>query len=438
MLFYNTRLNEVTASNGGYSNFGVPIRDTYVTIGGGMGHGQRGILYEPVFKTERSKVGVVIIHSDGDYSTFNICAELAKRGYVTFGGQVADPDSLLDDKWLSVKNAVNFLRAIKGVEKVVLMGHSGGATLMSSYQAVAENGADIFKKPDMIYKGKFEGELPAADGIMIFDSNWGNGSMTLFSVDPAVVEEGNGVKLDPQFDLFSEKNGFNPNGCSEYSDEFIKNFLAAQRERNNAIIKRALDRLTLLEQGKGNYTDDEPFIVTGGSQIAPLNKLFPTDTKLFAHTKGEYTLLHQDGSATVQVVPSVRQPRGNRSMTPVYRFGTVVTTVRHYLNERSVLAGEDYNITPTGAVGILWDRAYDCTPANVKHVHIPALISGMTGGYEYLAAEDIYNNIGSEDKTIAFIEGASHNFNAADPKWGDTEKVLFDYAANWLQEKFVG
>ena len=59
---------------------------------------------------------------------------------------------------------------------------------------------------------------------------------------------------------------------------------------------------------------------------------------------------------------------------------------------------------------------------------------GLTGGYEYLAAEMIYNNTPSQDKSIAFVEGASHMFAPVDPKWGDTEKVLYDYMAKWLSQ----
>lgn len=68
---------------------------------------------------------------------------------------------------------------------------------------------------------------------------------------------------------------------------------------------------------------------------------------------------------------------------------------------------------------------------------------GMTGSYEFLAAEQIYENIKSENKTMAFVEGASHNFVPQEDaenypgQFGDTVKICFDYVANWLcQAKF--
>lgn len=46
----------------------------------------------------------------------------------------------------------------------------------------------------------------------------------------------------------------------------------------------------------------------------------------------------------------------------------------------------------------------------------------------------------SSDKSIAFIEGAGHKFRAVDEKYGDTEKILYDFMDKWLSEpgRFIG
>lgn len=60
---------------------------------------------------------------------------------------------------------------------------------------------------------------------------------------------------------------------------------------------------------------------------------------------------------------------------------------------------------------------------------------GMTGSYEGLAAEEIYNNAPGSDKTIAFVEGAGHNFdNQGRKEFGDTQKIVFDHVDGWLSE----
>lgn len=67
----------------------------------------------------------------------------------------------------------------------------------------------------------------------------------------------------------------------------------------------------------------------------------------------------------------------------------------------------------------------------------------MTGSYEYLTAEYLFDNSPAFYKTIAFVEGAGHMFNADknaekynNADYGDTVKVLFDYVAQWLAQTF--
>lgn len=430
MLKFDWKTKSITSSNGGYQNDGLLIRDIYVRLGNGI-LGMHCMLYEPMVAVEKSKIGVVIIHSDDDYSTFPIGGELAKRGYRTLCGQVTNSHSTLEEKMLDIKHAVEFLKHYPGITKVVLMGHSGGATLMSAYQSVAEKGVQVYQGDNMLIKCNLKEALIPADGMMALDSNWGNGSMTLLSVDPAIVEEGNGVKLDPELDVFNPANGFNPEG-SAYSDAFLKKFFAAQAERNNAIIKRALERLHALERGKGNYADDEPFIVTAAAQFAPCNKLIPQDTRLVSHTKQPYPLLHWDGSTTQEIIRCVRHARGGRSVAP--SVGTaVIDTVRSYLTNRAVIAGSDYAIREDCIEGIQWENTFNCTPNNIRNISVPLLVMGMTGSYEYLAAETVYHNAASTDKSIAFVEGAGHNFdNRGCEEYGDTQKLVFDHVDQWL------
>ena len=74
-------------------------------------------------------------------------------------------------------------------------------------------------------------------------------------------------------------------------------------------------------------------------------------------------------------------------------------------------------------------------------VSAPLLVMGMTGGYEFLAAEIIHENTPKiADKTIAFVEGATHTFDPARDceaypgQFGDTIKTMFDYVDRWLSQ----
>ena len=442
MLKFDPVAKTITETTGGYLDAGMPIRDTYVKLAGWLNH-QRGILYEPVTPCEKSSIAIVNVHSDSDYTDFNISAEMAKRGYRSFGGQVVG--TTLDEKLVDIKHIVDFLRAIPGVEKVILMGHSGGATLMSAYQNAAENGIQALKSENLIYKSTLNEELTPADGVLLLDANWGNCAMTLFSIDPAIVEEGNGMKLNPELDTFNPENGFDPKG-STYPKEFLDKFFAAQAARNNRIVDLALERLEAIERGEGMFREDEPFIVAGAAQYAPCNKLFPQDLSLIAHTREERDLLHADGSITHEIVRSLRNPRFDRSMTPTMHMGVVQTTVRAFLSERAVYAKPDYYFHADGAAGVDWDNVYSSAVPNMRKVSVPLLCMGMTGGYEFLASEVIFDNAASADKTLTFVEGATHNFSPEHEvkkfpgQFGDTEKLTFDYIDNWLSTpgRFLG
>lgn len=412
----------------------------YLRIGEFM-RGIDGVLYSPSGKTK--EVGVVVLHSDSDYLSFPGGPALAQRGFLTLCANVEDPGAPLERKLRDVKLAMEAMKAQSGIEYVVLLGHSGGATLMSCYEAVAENGPDIFRDGGRIVPmGEVE-ELPPADAVMLIDSNFGNGVMTLVSIDPAVTDETQGAATDPSFSPYTPESGYVRDGETCYTEEFKDRFFAAQAHRQTRLMAEALERYHAIEEHEGRYIDDEPFLIPGGSQFAPNNRLFPQDLHLLAHTKGAYDLLHgRDGSVTHEVIRSVRRARGDLYATPLYGLGAMTTTVRTYLSSNCVRTLPGYGVKEDGIDGIDYDSAFCCTPGNVKHIRRPMLIMGMTGGYECIASEIIYQNAAAPDKTIAFVEGGTHMLGTAHDaeeypgQFGDAAATLFDHIASWLNSKF--
>ena len=275
--------------------------------------------------------------------------------------------------------------------------------------------------------------MEPADGVMLLDANWGNGAMMLFSLDPAVVEEGNGILRDPELDVFNPANGFDPAGF-HYSEEFKKKFFAAQGARNNRLIAAALERKALIQQGKGHYRDDEPFFVTGGAPGFMNNKLYAQDISLLSQTRKPHPLLHSDGSITNQIIKTRRPPQNARCFTDSYREGLLVTTVNTFLSSHCVRTTADYGYDTNTVYGVDWLSSYCNTTGNVRGIHAPLLVMGMTGNWEFACAETVYENAASADKTLAYVEGAGHMFNAVDAKYGNTLKTVYDYAAQWLDD----
>ena len=197
---------------------------------------------------------------------------------------------------------------------------------------------------------------------------------------------------------------------SKYSDEFIRKFLSAGRKEEQPVDSTALDRLEKINAGKGRYSDDEPFIVPGGNFRGANNRLFSQDLRLLSHTRKAWPLLRPDGSVVTQVVHTVRVPENMTSYTPSMERGALKTTVRRFLSTFAVRVTDDYGYNEDSVRGIDWASSYSCPPGNVEGVTVPLLTMGMTGHWEFLAAETIYEHAKSADKTLAFVEGATHGY----------------------------
>jgi hypothetical protein len=420
-----------------------PIKSTFVHLGPGV----PGVLYEPLTPAAKSQIGIFVMHSSVDYLEHSACTELSKRGYrvlcannTTSKAGTSD-DGSIDRMLLDAKLGVAWLRKQTRIRKVVLLGHSGGGAMMSAYQYVAENGLKACQGPEKIIRCSDNlANLPPADGLMLIDSNWGIGAMTLFSIDPAVVSEADGLALSQELDLFNLRNGFNPAG-SAFSDEFVRRFLSAEGKRNNQLIQTALNRLAEINAGKGRYRDDEPFIVPGANFKGGNNKLFSEDVRLMSHTRKAWPLLHPDGSIVTQVVRSVRVPENPDSLTSSLEKGALKTTVRNFLSTYALRVTNDYGYDEDSVRGIDWSSSYSCPPGNVEGVTVPLLTMGMTGHWEYLAAETIFEHAKSADKALAFVDGATHFYTTCKEcekypgQFGDTQRTTYDYVDSWLSKK---
>ncbi|SHE24802.1 alpha/beta hydrolase [Actinomyces glycerinitolerans] len=413
-----------------------PTSSEYVPFDGFAGV----VVHRPIDPKLLKPVTVVLMHSDDVYYGFIPGPELAKRGYTVVAGAVHHSEETLDQKIRDLGKAVEYARRTYPANPIVLLGHSGGASLISAYQAVAENSEDVFRDDSRIIKLAPVGELEPAQGVLLLDSNFGNGVMTLLSLEPGLVDASSGTEIDPRYDLFAPGNGWSAGGAN-YAPGFVREYLRAQAERNDELIDYALERLSLIEAGRGRFLDDEPMTIVGGNQFAPCNRLFPQDLHYLCHTEHPWPVIHSDGSITEQVVHSRRKVRSFPNPAANNGLSTKQTTVRNFLTNCAVRT-QNFHYDSSHVYGIEWDSAYCNTPGNVQYISSPTLIMGNTGSYEFMAAEQIYVNMTADDKSMIFVEGAGHNFTPETSaeefpgEFGDTTKNCFDYVASWLEERF--
>jgi hypothetical protein len=423
---------------------------TFVRVGGGT----TGVLYEPITPNEKSQIGILVMRSSGNYLTNPVCAYMSIRGYRalcanTSAGVGDGGDINMDRVLLNTKAAVTFLRKYPGVRKVLLFGHSEGGSLMTAYQDIAENGIKACQGPEKIVKcsDKLAG-MPPADGVLLISASWGLSPKVLLDLDPSVLTMKTGKVRNPDLDQFNPKNGFNAKGPSNYSQEFIHTFLSAQGKRNNEVVKTALDRLAAINSGKGDFDDDEPFVVPGAIVSGENMKLFPQDLSLMSHTHKAWPLLRNDGSLVTEIVPSVRvtfwpDPRLAENLSPSYGEGAIKTTVRNFLSAYAIRVTADYGYDADSIHGVDWTSSYSSPPGMVEGITAPMLIMGMTGDTEYLASEVIFEHATkSADKTLVFVEGGLHHDYTPCTKcektpgqFGNSDKNTYDYVDNWISKK---
>jgi hypothetical protein len=418
------------------------IKTTFVHLG----QGEPAVLYEPVNPGPKAQIAVFTMHSALDELTTSTCTELSKRGYRVFCVNNSNDksrnfnDGVLDQVNLETRKAVAWLRRLPGVTRIVLWGHSGGATVATSYQDIAENGVKacqddvhIWKCPDSL------AGMPPADGVILGDANWGIANDVLTATDPSVSID-NGVKIiHPELDMFNPANGFNAAG-SHFSPEFTKKFLAAEGKKNNEVVDLALKKYADIKAGKGAYDDDEPFIIAGS--LFTGNKLYTADMSLVNHTHAAWPLLHADGSITTEIVHSVRVPTARANPSHSFYGAALKTTVAGFLQTYAIRVDPDkfgYG-AETEETGVIWRSSRGTNPGNVEGITVPLLTMGMTGSFEMAAAEMIHNHAKSKDKSLIYVEGASHGYPTCKAcektpgQYGDTVKTIYDYADKWLSQ----
>jgi len=251
-------------------------------------------------------IAFLVSHRTANNLNNSACKELSKRGFLALCWNTRFVNNEAAVRWediaLDVKTTVDYVRNIPGITKVVLLGHSGGSPLMSYYEAVAETGTTWCKGPGKLMQCTADMDFKPADGIVFPDAHPGNGVQSLRGLNPSVVANKDGsLKIIPELDPFSPRNGFNAEGASHYPKEFQTRYFAAQSKAMNELIAKAQGQMQLIKDGKSVYPDDDIFVIPGGgfsgagAGSADLNSMDPSIPELMSTARPE-KVLKNDGS----------------------------------------------------------------------------------------------------------------------------------------------
>ncbi|MFP6736509.1 MAG: hypothetical protein VB959_22090 [Rhodospirillales bacterium] len=121
-----------------------------------------------------------------------------------------------------------------GIDNVVLLGNSGGASLYSFYnsQALLEPEARLTQAPGGRAVDLAGAPMPPPDAFAFVSPHPGQGAVLLNAIDASVTDEADPLSVDAGLDPFAADNGFRaPPESAAYSAGFQERYRKAQRAR---------------------------------------------------------------------------------------------------------------------------------------------------------------------------------------------------------------
>lgn len=189
-----------------------------------------------------TKVAFIATHYNVDFSEHYLGELLAERGFGFLGWNTRYRGNeawfLLEHGLIDIDAGVQWLKQEAGVETVVLLGNSGGGSLMAAYhsQSVAPDMQPVagMKKPKAL-----EG-LQGGDYYVSLNAHGGRPEVLTDWMDPSVTDENDPLSIDESLNMYNESNG------PKYSAAFIEKYRAGQVARNHRItdwVESEIDRL---------------------------------------------------------------------------------------------------------------------------------------------------------------------------------------------------
>ena len=360
--------------------------------------------------TPNPSTGVISVHPRSDRRRDWRLPYFARAGIPGLGMATRHEKSSENQRYegtlLDLAAGIRYLKNEVGVRRVILVGHSGGGSLITFYTHQSA------RKPGERFSSTFTGhgpdlnqfDLPPVDLLVISASHFGNAYTFVRKIDPSLTDEEDPTSLNPSLDLYNPANGFRePPESSNFTTDltFLARYQKAQKERAWRLVRQAQA-----------YIEEKEFYArlmeSPGFQDLPLYQRIQITRKAITQ---RYILIPRllavPNFSDLSIDPNDRVTGSNS--TPRPDQGNYSRYFHpSFITPESLVSAE----APSSPVHLL---------KQIKEVTIPTLfISGTADMSEYPSErEAMFKASGAATKDLVWIEGADHGYRPRGPKAGD-------------------
>jgi hypothetical protein len=202
----------------------------------------QGLYYTP--RGARPTTAFIATHYNVDFSEHYLGDFMAERGFGFLGWNTRfrgnEAFFLLEHALIDIGAGVDWLRREAGAERVVILGNSGGGSLMGAYQSQATS-PNILPTPGLTLPEAVL-SLSPADLYVSLCAHAGRPEVLTAWMDPSVVDENDPASVDPKLNMYDPTNG------PPYGAEFQARYRASQSARNERITDWVWAELARLER----------------------------------------------------------------------------------------------------------------------------------------------------------------------------------------------
>jgi pimeloyl-ACP methyl ester carboxylesterase len=391
-----------------------------------------GILYRPATRAESPRSGattaVYLMHPRGEFSRHYVVPGLTARGYAVFGHNSRylnnDTDMVHERLLFDIAAGMRWLRE-QGFERIVLLGNSGGGSLLGFYQSQASRppGERLTLTPGGEPIDLTHEEMPEGAVYIAVAAHLGEGRFMLNVLDPSVVDESDPLAADDAWDMYNPANGYRPYPeASQYDEGWLIAYRDKQRERN-----QRLDDIARAEIAAQNAAREQVRATDFGALAEAKQREVIRRRWLW-----RYMVIYRTLANPAYLDPTIDP--SNR------RLGSIFSPADPIIG----------NYGPLGLARTMTPRAWLSTwsglssqadlPDTIAHVTIPTLIVYADGDCDIFPSEqqELLEKSGAADKTLVELPYADHYLNPVGEEgrqMADPRERLLDIIVPWMQER---